>query len=178
MCCDTSVSWRPLQALQGSWKASQQPGGLAIRRHPLLSKTTRCSCTHWNLFNWLVTRCFSSRLHRPPELTCFLTITSLTCWLLLPAAGACWAPGSCCFLLLLLLHGSYRSESLLITKGTHSQISAPPKIGAHSYIFSPPKIIKLWEKARYVWQYLKYDIQCIRWVEKMDYEFSHSRAPG
>lgn len=102
----------------------------------------------------------------------------LICWLLLPAAaGACWAPGSCCFLLL-LLHGSYHSESLLITKGTHGQISAPPKIGAHSYIFSPPKIIKLWEKARYVWQYLKYDIQCIRRVEKMDYEFSHSRAPG
>lgn len=70
---------------------------------------------------------------------CFMSVPALTS--VVPTVSNS-SLGSCCFLLL-LLHGSCRSDSLLITKGTHGQISAPPKIGTPSYTFSLPKIIKL-----------------------------------
>lgn len=117
---------------------------LAFRSPPLLPKTTYCSCTHQNLANELVPRCFSCWLHRAQALRGFASC-SLYLLVTTGSSSSLWVPGSCCCLLL-LLHGSYHSESFLISKGTHSHISTPSKIGTHSYIFSLTKIIKLWEK--------------------------------
>lgn len=120
---------------------------LAFRRHPLLPKTTHYSCIHQNEPGWLPGVFPADGTGH--ESWHALTISPFICWLLQGAAAAWWVPGSCCFLLL-LLHGSYRSESFLISKGTHSQISTPPKIGTHSYFSSPAKIIKRWGKKHHI----------------------------
>lgn len=157
ICCDSGVSW---EAAASSARATT---GIAASEHypsedipcflkPLITPAP----TKIYLMSWLPgvfpADCTGH------ESWWALAIAPFICRLLQGAVAACWVPGSCCFLLL-LLHGSYPSESFLISKGTHSQISAPPKIGARSYIFSPTKIIKLWgKKPLYIWQYLKYSV--------------------